>query len=734
MSENSNKDKNKMLQNGLQVKIFRLCIMLVIVASIGFSILGIYQITKLRKLSLESGNEQIESVKKESQDYMMLMTDANTELVAWSTTLCIYYQIWIMQHEAQSLVGQIQDVLTYPEDYTEQEVLTPQAKNKDRLTLQLLMPRNYNPTEEDMKTVRKLASLEPIMSDMIKDSEYNLLDLIIALPNGMALDMDTLSHLKLTEDGNLFDYDPRLRPWYIGAVTMKHGYSAKPSYSDLLGMAVMEYAVPVYVDDELVAVIESSIKLDTLQEILDEVKYGDTGFAVLVSDDGQIVYSPNTTGEVGYDVKMEGNVKDTGNEKLLFILEESNKGESGFTDITIDGEDYYVAYGNKPTDFWNLFMFVGKDEIEEPTRGLLDSMDKVTKETMTEYEKSFRTSSIILLIAVIILVINTIIVASLFSNKLTVPINHMTDAVHNISGDSFNFEMDDIYRTGDEIEVLAGTFEELSERTKKYISEITEITAEKERIGTELRVATKIQSDMLPKNFPIFPDRKEFDLYATMDPAKEVGGDFYDMFLIDDDHLAIVVGDVSGKGVPAALFMVISKTMIKNRAQNGGTPSQILHDVNNSLCEGNDENMFVTVWFGILTISTGELIQASAGHEYPVIQKKGEEYKLYETENGLVIGFMKEVKYKDLTFKLGSGDSLFMYSDGLPEATNAQDKRFELEGMMTAINKHKDDGPSEILANIRSEVDEFVGEAPQFDDLTMLIIRYNGPCERSKEH
>ncbi len=734
MSENSNKDKNKMLQNGLQVKIFRLCIMLVIVASIGFSILGIYQITKLRKLSLESGNEQIESVKKESQDYMMLMTDANTELVAWSTTLCIYYQIWIMQHEAQSLVGQVQDVLTYPEDYTEQEVLTPQAKNKDRLTLQLLMPRNYNPTEEDMKTVRKLASLEPIMSDMIKDSEYNLLDLIIALPNGMALDMDTLSHLKLTEDGNLFDYDPRLRPWYIGAVTMKHGYSAKPSYSDLLGMAVMEYAVPVYVDDELVAVIESSIKLDTLQEILDEVKYGDTGFAVLVSDDGQIVYSPNTTGEVGYDVKMEGNIKDSGNEKLLFILEESNKGESGFTDITIDGEDYYVAYGNKPTDFWNLFMFVGKDEIEEPTRGLLDSMDKVTKETMTEYEKSFRTSSIILLIAVIILVINTIIVASLFSNKLTVPINHMTDAVHNISGDSFNFEMDDIYRTGDEIEVLAGTFEELSERTKKYISEITEITAEKERIGTELRVATKIQSDMLPKNFPIFPDRKEFDLYATMDPAKEVGGDFYDMFLIDDDHLAIVVGDVSGKGVPAALFMVISKTMIKNRAQNGGTPSQILHDVNNSLCEGNDENMFVTVWLGILTISTGELIQASAGHEYPVIQRKGEEYKLYETENGLVIGFMKEVKYKDLTFKLGSGDSLFMYSDGLPEATNAQDKRFELEGMMTAINKHKDDGPSEILANIRSEVDEFVGEAPQFDDLTMLIIRYNGPCERSKAH
>ncbi len=726
MSENNKKNKKRA---GLQTKIFRLCIALVIAASIGFSVLGIVQIVNFRALAEKTDSRQIESVKNESQEYLMQQTSDNMQEVAWTTSLCVYYELWMMGHAAETLVGQVADIISNPDHYTEQEVSAPKNGAKNLLTLQLLTPKGYSQSDEEMTTVRKLASLSPIMKDMIVDSSFELLDIIIALPNGMALDMDTLSDIKLTEDGSLFDYDPRLRPWWIGATTMRHGYLSDPSYSELLGMAVLEYAVPVYVDDKLVAVVESSIRLETVQEILNSVSYGETGFAVLLSDDGKVIYSPNRTGELAYDVKLQSDIMDSSNEKLKMILKDSLDGYGDFTDITIDGEEYYVAYGNKPTDFWHLFMFVSKEEIEKPTQNLLTAMDDVNKDTRAEYEKNYRNAAIILLIAVTILVVSATVAALMFSDRLTDPINRMTESVRNISGDSFNFEMDNIYQTGDEIEVLAGTFEELSERTKKYIKEITEITAEKERIGTELRVATKIQADMLPKNFPVFPDRKEFDLYATMTPAKEVGGDFYDMFLIDDDHLCIVVGDVSGKGVPAALFMVISKTMIKNRAQTGGMPSEILHDVNNSLCEGNDENMFVTVWLGILTISTGQLIQASAGHEYPVIQRKGEDYELIETENGLVSGFKRKAKYKDLIFELAPGDKLFMYTDGLPEATNAQDKRLEIDGMMSAINRHKDDEPSELLAHIKDEVNAFVKEAPQFDDLTLLIIRYNGQQE-----
>ncbi|MBQ3797609.1 MAG: SpoIIE family protein phosphatase [Butyrivibrio sp.] len=723
MTENENK-KNK--NSGLRVKIFRLCILLVIAASVGFSILGIIQIINFHTIAEKSGKRQIESVKKESQEYMMNQICDNMQEVAWTSSLCVYYEIWMMQHAAESLVGQVADILENPDNYSEQEVSAPQKKDENTLTLQLLTPKNYSPSDEDMVTVRKLSSLGPIMRDMILDSSFELLDIIIALPNGMALDMDNLSDIKIAEDGNLIDYDPTLRQWWKGATTLKHGYLANPSFSELLEIAVLEYAVPVYVDDKLVAVVESSLRLESVQEVLESVDFGETGFEVLLSDDGLIIYSPQTTGELAYDVKMQSYIMDSSNERLKTILKESLDGISGFTDITIDGKDYYVAYGNKPTDYWNLFMFVSKEKIEEPTNNLLGTLDSVNKDTMSEYEKNYRNAAIFLTIAVVVLVISATVAAIMFSGRLTAPINRMTESVQNISGDSFSFRIEDIYRTGDEIEVLAGTFEELSERTKKYIDEITSITAEKERIGTELRVAAKIQADMLPKNFPIFPDRKEFDLYATMTPAKEVGGDFYDMFLIDDDHLCIVVGDVSGKGVPAALFMVISKTMIKNRAQRGGKPSEILHDANNSLFEGNDEKMFVTVWLGILTLSTGELLQASAGHEYPVIQRKGEDYELVETENGLVLGYRRGIKYKDLRFELAEGDKLFMYTDGLPEATNAQNKRLGLSGMMSAINRHKDDEASELLAHVKEEVDSFVKEAPQFDDLTLLIIRYNG--------
>ena len=724
MAENDKK-KNWM-PKGLRVKIFRLCILLVITASIGFSILGIAQMANLRKLSRESGSRQIESVKSQSQEYLMEQTAGNMQEVAWATSLCVFYEIWMMKYAAGSLKGQVGDILSFPDDYPEYWISAPSKTVTDEPSIQLLMPKGYSPSDEEMVTVRKLAVLAPIMRDMIQDETTDIIDVVIALPNGVTLDMDSFSDMKVEEDGSPSDYDPRLRSWWIGATEAKHGFLNSPSYSELFGEAVLEYAIPVYVDDELVAVVESTILLDSIHNVIEAVRYGESGFAAMISDDGMIIYSPNTTGELAYDVKMQSNIKNSSNEKLKAILEESKREEVGFTDITIDGKDYYVAYSGKPTNTWNLFMFVGKEEVEGPTQILLDSMDAVNKDIMQEYEKSYRNAAIILVIAVVVLMISAILAARMFANRLTGPINHMTEAVRHISGDSFNFKLDDIYRTGDEIEVLAGTFEELSERTKKYIEEITEITAEKERIGTELRVATKIQADMLPKNFPVFPDRKEFDLYATMTPAKEVGGDFYDMFMIDDDHLCIVVGDVSGKGVPAALFMVISKTMLKNRAQRGGSPSEILIDVNKSLCEGNDENMFVTIWLGILTISTGELVQASAGHEYPVIKRKDGDFELVETENGLVLGVMKKVKYKDLHFDLAPGDSLFMYTDGLPEATNAQDKRLENSGMMSAMNRHKSDEPSELLAHIKDEVDAFVKEAPQFDDLTMLIIRYNG--------
>jgi sigma-B regulation protein RsbU (phosphoserine phosphatase) len=231
---------------------------------------------------------------------------------------------------------------------------------------------------------------------------------------------------------------------------------------------------------------------------------------------------------------------------------------------------------------------------------------------------------------------------------------------------------------------------------------------------------------MLPSKFPAFPDRKEFDLYATMTPAKEVGGDFYDFFFIDEKRLALVIADVSGKGVPGALFMMSAKIILQSIAMQRLSPSEVLYRMNKTLCSNNDAQMFVTVWMGILEISTGKLTAANAGHEYPILKQPGGAYEIYKDKHGFVIGGMDEIHFKEYELVLQPGAKLFVYTDGVPEATNGADEMFGTERMLDALNREKDDDPEQVLRNIHASVDRFVQGAEQFDDLTMMCIEYRG--------
>ncbi|MCR5178668.1 MAG: SpoIIE family protein phosphatase [Lachnospiraceae bacterium] len=277
--------------------------------------------------------------------------------------------------------------------------------------------------------------------------------------------------------------------------------------------------------------------------------------------------------------------------------------------------------------------------------------------------------------------------------------------------------------TGDEIEELGDSFERMDVELREYLNKVKTITADREKIGAELSVAEKIQANMLPMKFPAFPDRKDFDLYAAMYPAKEVGGDFYDFFLIDDDHLGLVIADVSDKGVPAALFMAVSKTLIHNQMIRGDAPNETLMHVNNELMESEENEMFVTVWAGILTISTGELVCANAGHEYPVIGKAGREYELRKTKHGTPLGIYEGVKYENETFFLEHGDLLFVYTDGLPEATDPYQELFGNDRMIEALNRFGNIPPRDILIRLKQETDHFVDGRDPFDDLTMLAVK-----------
>ena len=252
------------------------------------------------------------------------------------------------------------------------------------------------------------------------------------------------------------------------------------------------------------------------------------------------------------------------------------------------------------------------------------------------------------------------------------------------------------------------------------------LALEKERLGAELEVATRIQENSLPQEFPPFPDRHEFDIFASMKPAKEVGGDLYDFFLIDDDHLGLVIGDVSGKGVPAALFMMVATYLIHHAATGDLSPARVLQNVNHQLCSRNPEEMFVTVWLGVLEISTGIIKAANAGHEYPALKKTGESFELVKDPHGLVLGGLDGARYKEYELQLTPGSKLFVYTDGLMEARNPENEMFGKERVLDALHSIEEGTIQEILDTVRDRVLEFNGDAPQFDDLTMLGIQYNG--------
>jgi sigma-B regulation protein RsbU (phosphoserine phosphatase) len=284
--------------------------------------------------------------------------------------------------------------------------------------------------------------------------------------------------------------------------------------------------------------------------------------------------------------------------------------------------------------------------------------------------------------------------------------------------DEFKVEVN----TGDELQELSQSFQYMVEELNQYIKNLSEVMAEKERIGAELNVAKHIQTSMLPCIFPPFPERHEFDIYASMSTAKEVGGDFYDFFLVDDDHLAMVMADVSGKGVPAALFMMISKTLLKSALQNGLSPKDAFEKVNNQLCENNEAEMFVTVWVGLLEISTGKMKCANAGHEYPAIMRRDGAFELFKDKHGFVLAGMEGARYREYDLELGAGDRLFIYTDGVPEATDASGAMYGTDRMLAALNSRRGGTCRELLETVHQDVDAFVGEADQFDDLTMLCI------------
>ena len=725
------------MKESLRVKIFRMNIMLIAVALVLFTVLGIYQVRRYSGSMEETNRDQNAIIVGSLSDSMRDMATESFRKYVVSEAKIIDGEFWTMRHDLEILARQVQMVMEEPSAYFPVEVPLPSQADAGKLTLQLLYSDEARKDDPEMKEkIFRIGGLRNMMLEMVDGSE-TMLDCMVSLPGGASIIVDRTPEGKVGPDGQPQYYNAYRRPWYVGAVVHGTTYFTPVNKDNYFDNYEVMVGVPVYVDEELAAVCGGSIHLDSLADIIEDAKLGEHSETCLINENGNIIYSSKEDGELGVRGMELKSLLEGSNADLVTLTEEALEGGTGFSLLDVDGEQTFVAYAPVDTLGWTLLLSISQENLNKTAYLLAEQTDTVMEESLAKLRKGEgRTVATTLIIAGILLIFAGIL-SLVFSKRLVNPIKRMTLRVSEIKGDNMSFQVEDVLLTGDEIEVLARAFANMSEKMRGYVQEIVEITSEKQRLDTELSVAADIQLDMLPTRFPAFPDRKEFDLYAVMDPAKEVGGDFYDFFLIDDDHLAVVMADVSGKGVPASLFMVISKTLIKNSALSGRheSPAAILNDVNDSLCEGNEESMFVTVWLGILTISTGDLISACAGHEYPVFYRKGRGFSAERDPHGIAMGSMAGIRYRNAEWHLDPGDMLFLYTDGVPEANNSEHELFGSERMLQALDRSVGEAGEDaaggtdlkaLLNILRSQIDDFVGDTPQFDDLTMMCLEYRG--------
>ena len=601
------------------------------------------------------------------------------------------------------------------------------SKAPDTVSARYMFSAGVEETDELNAELKLISNLEEIFAPVMKYNRRFLDNLYVGTASGIFYQYT---------DNNVFreNYVVTQRHWYLNSTASPDEVMWKETEIDSYGRPCITASMAVK-DSEgnVVAVVAADVNFEQMMSNVIGSGLGETGTTFILGATKDLVAYSSFMDDVeahdGLYNKFEDHFADPEDVKKKIDDCAFGKGEAFHAEL--DGKEIYMTAREIPSTGWLLCTAINAEEITEPIGKVTAKSDQLFADARAEMAAEFRALIIHAMVAIIAIALLVCVIESFISRTISKPIIKLTDTVKNTGEGDFDKKSD--IDTRDEIGDLARCFNKMQDNLKLYTENLKTVTAEKERIGAELNVATQIQADMLPRIFPAFPQNKEFDLYASMTPAKEVGGDFYDFFLLDDDHLALVIADVSGKGVPAALFMVISKTLIKNRAMQGGTPAQILADVNNQLCEGNDSDMFVTCWLGILDLNTGVMTAASAGHEFPAICGPDRKFELLHDKHGFVLAGMEGARYRDYEIKLAKGGSIFVYTDGVPEATNSSGEMFGADRMLESLNRRADEKPDVFIQEVGSAALAFTGEAPQFDDITMVALTWNGKDSEETE-
>ena len=709
---------------GIENKVFNLILATVFLTAAAFMAGYLYQSSMLANLSAETSSRQLESITEITGSVMDSVVEQSMDQLTEKEAEITDELFNGLKNRVEMLSDYAGKLFSDPENAPRAAYAQPDPARNGEVTAQLILADDVD-AEEIADKIAVAANMSDMMVSLFGASEETN-SCFVALPEGAFLVTDDRSLSKYNPDGTLVSYDPRTRPWYQMAVEAGKLIFTDVEVDAFTGDIGIVCAMPVYVDGELAAVVGSDLFLTSMQEAV-QASEQNGGFYCVINNNGHVVFSPKTEGPFRVIHSAEAaDLRESSNNELAALVKDAMKAKTDVRLVTMDDGAYYMIGVPMKTVGWTLIATFKEELTEAPVATLRDNYQTIQDEAAETYRDKFNASRRTVMILLLLVTILMLAGALVLGKRIVQPLNNITRQIASLSEDNLEFTMKNEYRTGDEIEVLAESFAKISHKTVLYLDKVRTVTAEKERISTELQMANQIQESMLPSIFPAFPERKEFDIYAIMDPAREVGGDFYDFFLIDEDHLCVVMADVSGKGVPAALFMMISKIILQSCAMLGRSAGEILTKTNEALCSNNKMEMFVTVWLGILEISTGKVTAANAGHEYPVMMRGGK-FEIVKDKHGLVIGGLDGIKYREYEMQLEPGDKLFLYTDGVVEATRNNNELFGTARMLKALNKMASGRPYEILRSVRSAVDDFVGDDEQFDDLTMLCLEYRGP-------
>ncbi len=495
--------------------------------------------------------------------------------------------------------------------------------------------------------------------------------------------------------------------WYHIPKKLRRPLWTEPYYDEGGGDIIMStYSAPFYRGVEgkkqFMGIITADVSLAWLEDIVSSIKIGKTGYGFLISKKGMLVTYPD---------------KDFIMHKTIFNLlgadskigESMIKGESGFVPACgfLGSRKCWLAYTPLPSNGWSLGIVFPQDE-------LMSGISRFNRVVFTIGIIGF-----LFLLTVIILL----------SRSITKPLRSLAQTTKDIAEGHLDFVLPEV-KSRDEVGRLADSFIYMRGALKKYIKELSETIASKERMESELNIAHEIQMSIVPRVFPAFSDRREFDIYAILAPAKEVGGDFYDFFLIDDEHLCFVIADVSDKGVPAALFMAMTKSLIKAIAGVTVDPGKILASANKQICQENEMGMFITIFCAVLNIKTGELSYSNAGHNPPLMIRADKEAEFLTGAKSSPIGIYEDKEFKQEKIVLNPRDSIYLYTDGVTEAFNDKNEQFSEERLKKEVMKRASESVEELVEATLDEVKSFAAGAGQSDDVTIMALKFFADTRR----